>query len=46
VVSIQPQFAENMTAAQACRLREQARDKLEPGLQHALVLAAGLVPTG
>ena len=44
LVAIQPQLADTMTAAQACRLQEQARDKLEPSLQRALVLAAELVP--
>lgn len=44
LVAVQPQFADNMNPAQACRLQEQARDKLEPSLQHALVLAADLVP--
>lgn len=44
LVSVQPQLAANMNAAQACRLQEQAREKLEPSLQQALVAAAGLVP--
>ena len=43
--SIQPQFAETMNAAQACKLQEQVRDKIEPSLQRALVLAADVVPS-
>jgi hypothetical protein len=44
LLAIQPQFGENMNPAQACRLQEQGRDKLEPSLQRALLLAADLVP--
>lgn len=44
LVAIQPQFADGMNPAQACRLQEQGRDKLEPSLQRALLLAADFVP--
>jgi hypothetical protein len=44
LVAIQPQFADNMSPGQACRLQEQGREKLEPSLQRALLLAADLVP--
>ena len=45
MTTIQPQLADTMNAAQACRLQEQARDKVEPSLQRALLLAADIVPS-
>jgi hypothetical protein len=44
LTAIQPQFADSMNPAQACRLLEQGRDKLEPSLQRALQVAADFVP--
>ncbi len=44
LVAIRPQFGDNMTPAQTCRLQEQGRDKLEPSLQRALALAVDLLP--
>ena len=45
LVAVQPQLADTLTPAQVCRLQEQVRDKLEPSLQRALVLAADIVPS-
>lgn len=44
LAAVRPQFAASMSPAQACRLQDQGRDKLEPGLQRALALAGELVP--
>lgn len=45
LAGVAPQFAADMTPAQVCRIQQQARNGLEPGLQQALTLAADLVPT-
>ncbi len=44
LAAIRPQLADNISPAQACKLQDQGRDKLEPALQRAVAMASELVP--